>query len=159
MHLQLFMALMNSQLFLDQLVIISIDLLLYSWSTDGHVNHLQSVLQVLRDKQIIARLSKCEFLLEHVVLLGHVVSGRGIEVDLQKIELFFSRKCFSIIIQLIMKLVRQNSSFIWSEAYQKSFNEWKHPLNISHILVISAGTRYYIIYSDAQKHGFDYLLT
>ena len=60
LHLQLFMELMNkfSQLFLDLLVIISIDLLLYSWSTDGHVNHLRSVLQVLRDKQTIARLSK-----------------------------------------------------------------------------------------------------
>ena len=157
MDLQLFMALLNkfSQLFLDPLVIISIDLLLYSWSTDGHVNHLQSVLQVLRDKQIIARLSKCEFLLEHVVLLGDVVSGHGIEVDLQKIELVFNWKCLLIIIQLIIKLVRQNYYFIWCEAYQRSFNKWKHWLNMSPILVISAGTRYY----DALKHGFSYLLT
>ena len=116
-----------------------------------------SVFKVQRNEQLYAKLSKGGFLLEHVVLLGHVVSGRVIEVDRQKIELVFNWKYFFIIIQLIMKLVWQNSSFIWSEAYQKSFNEWKHRLNMSPILVISAGTRYYVIYSDALKHGFGYL--
>lgn len=73
-----FMALMNKvfQQFLDQFVIVFInDILVYSRSKEDHVNHLQLVLRVMRGKQLYARLSKCEFWLDHVVFLGHVVSG------------------------------------------------------------------------------------
>ena len=44
------------------------------------------MLQTLRDRQLYAKLSKCEFWLEKVSFLGYVISQGGINVDPSKIE-------------------------------------------------------------------------
>ncbi|KAA3473429.1 Retrovirus-related Pol polyprotein from transposon 17.6 [Gossypium australe] len=51
-----------------------------------HAEHLEIVLQTLREKQLYAKLSKCEFWLREVGFLGHIVSATGIQVDLNKIS-------------------------------------------------------------------------
>ena len=84
-----FMDLMNRVFrpFLDRFVIIFIDdILVYSKSEDEHTKHLRFVLQTLRDYRLYAKFSKCEFWLEQVTFLGHVVSKDGIQVDPKKIE-------------------------------------------------------------------------
>ena len=48
--------------------------------------HLRYVLQTLREHQLYAKFSKCEFWLDQVAFLGHVVSKDGIQVDPRKIE-------------------------------------------------------------------------
>ena len=53
---------------------------------EKHVLHLQIVLQILRDRRLYTKFSKCEFWLSEVGFLGHVVSGDGICVNLRKIE-------------------------------------------------------------------------
>ena len=76
-----FMALMNKvfQPYLDQFVIVFIDdILIYSRNKEEHGNHLRTVLQTLREKQLYAKLSKCEFWLNQVMFLGHVISKQGI---------------------------------------------------------------------------------
>ena len=83
------MDLMNRvfRLFLDRFVIVFIDdILVYSRSKADHVSHLRLVLQTLREHQLYAKFSKCEFWLEEVAFLGHVVSKAGIQVDPKKIE-------------------------------------------------------------------------
>ena len=73
--------------FLDSFVIVFIDdILIYSKSEDDHMNHLRIVLQVLKDHQLYAKFSKCEFWLRSVAFLGHIVSSEGIEVDPKKID-------------------------------------------------------------------------
>ena len=57
------------------------DILIYSKSEEEHAEHLRIVLQVLKDKKLYAKLSKCEFWLHKVSFLGHVISGDGIVVD------------------------------------------------------------------------------
>jgi len=47
---------------------------------------LREVLEVLRKNELYAKLSKCEFWLEKVAFLGHIVSKEGISIDPQKIE-------------------------------------------------------------------------
>ena len=59
-----FMDLMNKVFkpYLDNFVIVFIDdILVYSWSKEEHATHLRIVLQTLRDKQLYAKFSKCEF--------------------------------------------------------------------------------------------------
>ena len=59
-----FMDLMNKEFkpYLDQLVVVFIDdILVYSKSGEEHERHLSIVLQPLRDKQLYAKLKKCEF--------------------------------------------------------------------------------------------------
>ena len=65
--------------FLDQFVIVFIDdILVYSKSEEEHARHLRFVLQTLRDHQLYAKFSKCEFWLDQVEFLGHVESKDGI---------------------------------------------------------------------------------
>ena len=59
-----FMDLMNRVFrpFLDRFVIVFIDdILVYSKSEEEHARHLRFVLQTLRDHQLYAKFSKCEF--------------------------------------------------------------------------------------------------
>ncbi|XP_057482049.1 uncharacterized protein LOC130768982 [Actinidia eriantha] len=72
-----FMDLMNRIFspFLDQFVIVFIDdILIYSPTREEHEQHLQIVLQTLRDHRLYAKYSKCEFWLPEVKFLGHVIS-------------------------------------------------------------------------------------
>jgi hypothetical protein len=82
-----FIYLMNSVFMpeLDKFVMVFIDdILVYSKSTDKHEEHLRVVLQWLRDHQLYAKFSKCEFWIYEVSFLGHVISPEGVIVDLGK---------------------------------------------------------------------------
>ena len=50
------------------------------------MSHLRSVLEVLRREKLFANIQKCQFCMEKVSFLGFVVSGRGIEVDEEKVK-------------------------------------------------------------------------
>ena len=62
------------------------DILVYSKSREEHERHLSIVLQTLRDKRLYAKLKKCEFWLNKVSFLGHVVTNDGIFVDPGKVD-------------------------------------------------------------------------
>ena len=47
---------------------------------------LKYILQTLREHQLYAKFSNCEFWLDQVAFLGHVVSKDGIQVDPKKME-------------------------------------------------------------------------
>jgi hypothetical protein len=84
-----FMYLMNSvfMLELDKFVMVFIDdILVYSKSTDEHKENMRVVLQRLRDHQLYAKFSKCEFWINEVSFLGHVISPEGITVNLGKVR-------------------------------------------------------------------------
>ena len=66
----------------DQFVVVFIDdILVYSKSMEEHVYHLRIVLQTLREHQLYAKFSKCEFWTESVAFLSNVVTIDGIQVD------------------------------------------------------------------------------
>ena len=84
-----FMDLMNSVFrpYVDQFVVVFIDdILVYSKDRENHDTHLRVVLETLRKEQLYAKLSKCQFWLNEVSFLGHIVSKEGIRVDPKKIE-------------------------------------------------------------------------
>ena len=88
-----FMDLMHRifQSYLDQFVIVFVDdILIYSQSEWEHEYHLRIILLLLRDHQLYAKFSKCEFWLTEVRFLGHVVSSLGVSVDLEKVEVVMS---------------------------------------------------------------------
>ncbi|KAK1641824.1 hypothetical protein QYE76_059629 [Lolium multiflorum] len=84
-----FMNLMNKIFmnFLDKFVVVFIDdILVYSKSEEEHEQHLEIVLETLRQHKLYAKFSKCEFWLEEVGFLGHILSAGGIAVDPAKIK-------------------------------------------------------------------------
>ena len=90
-----FMDLMNRvfQPYLDRFVIVFIDaILVYSGSPDEHSEHMRIGLQTLREQKLYAKLSKCQFWLDRVVFLGHVISVEGVSVDPHKIEVVVNWK-------------------------------------------------------------------
>ena len=139
-----FMDLMNRvfQSYLDRLVIVFIyDILVYSGNLEKHLEHLRIVLQTLRERQFYAKLSKCQFWLDRVTFLGHVILGEGVSVDSHKIEVVVSWKPpknvsevisflglaryyrkfvegFSRIVALLTKLTRKYVKYDWVDACQ-----------------------------------------
>jgi hypothetical protein len=84
-----FIYLMNSVFMpeLDQFIMAFIDnILVYSKCMEEHEDHLRIVLQRLREHQLYAKFSKCEFWIKEVPFLGHVVSPKGIMVDPRKVK-------------------------------------------------------------------------
>jgi hypothetical protein len=83
-----FMNLMNSVFmdYIDKFVVVFIDdILIYSQREEEHVDHLRMVLQRLREHQLYAKLSKCEFWIDEVLFLGHIINKEGLTVDLKKV--------------------------------------------------------------------------
>jgi hypothetical protein len=62
------------------------DILIYSENKEDHAEHLRIVLTRLREHQLYAKFSKCEFWLREVTFLGHVLSNGGIMVDPAKVQ-------------------------------------------------------------------------
>ncbi|KAA3470401.1 RNA-directed DNA polymerase-like protein [Gossypium australe] len=146
-----FMDLMNriSQPCLDKFVVVFIDdILTYSHDENEHVEHLRTVLQILRDNQLYAKFSKSEFWHKEVGFLGHIVLGDGIRVDLSKISAivdwkpprnvseirsflgmvgYYRRfvKGFSIIATPMMRLLQKDVKSEWTENCQQSFEKLK----------------------------------
>ena len=84
-----FMNMMN-KVFMDELdkfvVVFIDDILVYSPTAEEHEHHLRTVLDKLAQHQLYAKFSKCEFWLQGVAFLGHVLSAEGVAVDPAKIE-------------------------------------------------------------------------
>ena len=84
-----FMNMMNKVFMeeLDKFVVVFIDnILIYLEIAEEHEGHLRVVLEKLRQNQLYAKFEKCEFWLEKVAFLGHVLTSNGVVVDLAKIE-------------------------------------------------------------------------
>ena len=179
-----FMDLMNRvfQPYLDRFVIIFIDdTLVYSGSSEEHSEHLRIVLQTLRERQLYAKLSKCQFWLDRVAFLGHVISAEGVSVDPQKIEAVVNWKPpknvsevrsflslagyyrkfvegFSKIAAPLTKLTRKDDKYDWVDACQKSFDELKGRLTSAPVLALPNGRDGFVVYSDASRQGLGYVL-
>ena len=71
----------------DQFVVVFIDNILMNLKDrENHGTHLRVVLETLRKERLYAKLSKCEFWLNEVSFLGHIVSKEEIQMDPNKIE-------------------------------------------------------------------------
>ena len=84
-----FMDLMNKifRPYLGQFVIVFMDdILIYSGGGEERAEHLRIVLQTSREHRLYAKLSKCQFWLDSVAFLGHIISAEGVSVDPQKVE-------------------------------------------------------------------------
>ncbi|GJV41483.1 putative reverse transcriptase domain-containing protein [Tanacetum coccineum] len=172
-----FMDLMNRIFheYLDKFVIVFIDdILVYSKSEEEHEQHLRIVLEILRQKKLYAKFLKCEFWLQQVAFLGHIVSADGIIMDPSKVEAitkwpellqvdggksflglagYYRRfvEGFSRLALPLTQLMRKGEKFVWTDERQESFEELKQRLVSAPILTLPSGSGGFQIYSDASK--------
>lgn len=72
---------------MDQFTVIFIeDILIYSHCKKLHAKHLRIVLKTLRQHELYAKFYKCDFWLDNLAFLSHVISNFGIFVDTKKVE-------------------------------------------------------------------------
>ena len=62
------------------------DILVFSPTWQTHLSHLEEVLQLLLQHRLYAKLSKCQFDLQEIEYLGHVVSGVGVAMETNKVQ-------------------------------------------------------------------------
>jgi hypothetical protein len=73
--------------YLDQFTIVFIDnILIYSRTSEEHEEHLWKALERLRREKLYAKFEKCEFWLDSVSFLGHVISGERVAIDPEKVK-------------------------------------------------------------------------
>ncbi|GKC37840.1 putative reverse transcriptase domain-containing protein, partial [Tanacetum coccineum] len=155
-----FMDLMNRvcKPYLDRFVIVFIDdILIYSKSRKEHEGHLKLILNLLKNEELYAKFSKCEFWLSKVQFLGHVIHSKGIHVDPAKIEAikdwaspktpteirqflglagYYRRfiEGFSKIARPMTKLTQKSMKFEWGEKAEATFQLLKQKLCSAPIL-------------------------
>jgi hypothetical protein len=79
-----FQGFMNSifKPFLQKFVLLFFDdILIYSKSCEDPIQHVENVLQLLKEQQLYAKPSKCFFGVKKVEYLVHIVSHEGVKVD------------------------------------------------------------------------------
>ena len=73
------------------------DITVYGDDFEECLTNLESILQRCIEENLVLNWEKCHFMVNQGIVLGHVISSRGIEVDKSKIELIFqtafSNKC------------------------------------------------------------------
>eukprot|EP01018_Ginkgo_biloba_P033872 Gb_14370 [translate_table: standard] len=157
-----FMRLMNNILrpYLGKFVVVFLnDIMVFSKNEEEHKEHLQKVLEVLRQEKLYAKMSKCEFCKEEIEYFGHIVSTKGISVDPKKIKAIKEWKTpvsvhevrsflglasfyrgfvlsFSKLAAPLTKLLKKSKRFKWTEQCQKSFDTLKQKLKEAPILAL-----------------------
>ena len=84
-----FQSLMNKVLskYIGKFVVVYLDdILIFSKNQEEHLRHIELVLQALEENELKAKLSKCEFMLDQIEFLGHVISKDGIATDPNKVK-------------------------------------------------------------------------
>ena len=62
------------------------DIFVFSNNKEDHAKHLRLVLDKLTEHQFYAKFSKCEFWLDEVLYLGHIISAKGIAINPEKVS-------------------------------------------------------------------------
>ncbi|XP_066365128.1 uncharacterized mitochondrial protein AtMg00860-like [Miscanthus floridulus] len=137
---------------LDKFVVVFIgDILVYSATVEEHEHHLRIVLEKLRQNKLYAKFSKCEFWLEEIAFLGHILTVEGVAINPTKIESvkeweqprnvtdiqsflglagYYCRfiKNFSKIAKPMTNLLKKTEEFDWTPECEQSFQTLKEKL-------------------------------
>ena len=120
------------------------DITVYGGDFEECLTNLEAVLQRCIEKNLVLNWEKCHFMVNQGIVLGHIISSRGIDVDKAKIELisklpsptnvktvrqflghagFYRRfiKDFSKIAKPLYKLLEKEAKFFWEKECQEGF--------------------------------------
>nr|GEW62645.1 putative reverse transcriptase domain-containing protein [Tanacetum cinerariifolium] len=179
-----FMDLMNQvcKPYLDKFVIDFIDdNLIYSKSNQEQEEHLKLILELLKREELYAKFSKCEFWIQKVQFLSHVIDSHGIHVDPAKVESvkdwaspktptkicqflglagYYRRfiERFSKIIKSMTKLTQKKVVFDWGDKQEEAFQVLKEKSCSAPILALPEGAKNFVIYCDASHKGLGVVL-
>ncbi|XP_050125053.1 uncharacterized protein LOC126602262 [Malus sylvestris] len=134
------------------------DFSVFGDSFDGCLENLTIILKRCVETNLVLNWEKCHFMVRQGIVLGHIVSERGIEVDKSKIDLvrylpsptsvrevrsflghagFYRRfiKDFSKISNPLCRLLQKDVAFTFNKECEKAFNHLKDMLTSAPIIV------------------------
>ncbi|GJW09444.1 putative reverse transcriptase domain-containing protein [Tanacetum coccineum] len=137
-------------------------------SKEDHVVHLKFVLELLKKERLFAKFSKCEFWLQEVHFLGHVVNINDIHVDPSKIEVVKNWKApktpseirsflglagyyrrfianFSKIVKPLTSLIQNNKKYEWGVEQEEAFRTLMDNLCNAPILSLIDGAEDFVV--------------
>jgi hypothetical protein len=155
--------------------------LIFSKNEEDHDEYLRVVLHKLRENQLYAKLSKCNFWLKKVSFLGHIISEGGISMDPSKVKDVLSWKTpqnvsnvrrflglagyyrrfiegFSKISKPMTELLAKGNTFEWTLRHETSFQELKKRLTTAPVLTMPDMEKPFSIYCDASDQGLGCVL-
>jgi hypothetical protein len=156
------------------------DILMYRKSWEEHVQHVEMVLKLLKEKHLYENPSKCSFGVQEVVYLGHIVSHEGVKVEHNKIKAmrewsipktlnnlreflgltgYYHKfvKNYGQIAAPLMTLLK-NEKFSWTQEDTKSFENLKETMCMTHVLDTPNFTKTFIVECDSSVHGIGVVL-
>ncbi|MCO6517029.1 MAG: hypothetical protein J6586_11165, partial [Snodgrassella sp.] len=134
-----------------------------------------------REEKLNAKFSKCDFWIEKVQFLGHVIDSKGIHVDPAKIEAvknwasptspteirqflglagYYRRfiEGFSRIAKPLTELTQKKKKFEWGDEQESAFQFLKQKLCEAPILALPEGSEDFVVYCDASIQGLGAVL-
>jgi hypothetical protein len=168
--------------FLDKFVLVFIDnILIYSKNREEHEEHLRLVLQVLREHQLYAKFSKCDFFQKQIHYLGDVISEKGVVVDPDKIRYIMEWPTPKVVSDIryfmglagyyrryikgfsktgcpITALQKKGAKFTWKQEYEEIFQSLKHLLTHAPMLKITDPKYDFLVCTYAYKEGLEGVL-
>jgi len=158
------------------------DIGIYSTSRELHVAHIRTVLQLLQDNKLYAKLSECEWFKESIELLGHIVGKNGISMCGDKVKAvldwptptnvkelqsflglanyyrrFISQ--FSALTVPLTSLLQKDKPWIWSTHQDKAFQELKRLFLSQPVLSYPKLDRPFILECDASEFALGAILS
>ena len=135
------------------------DIVVFSKNQAEHHKHLQFVLQLLREHELYANLTKCKFVQPELHFLGHIVGAQGLRVDPQKVAIVqdwpvlkdknslqkfwglanYFRKFimgWAVLVSALQALLKKSDSFEWNADCDTAFDGIKHALCNAPVLAL-----------------------
>ncbi|GBG76212.1 hypothetical protein CBR_g21961 [Chara braunii] len=157
------------------------DILVYSSSYEGHVQHIEWALHALRDAGFKVALEKCQFFLTTISFLGHVVTDKGLQSEPQKVAtvrdapvpttitqvraflglaLYYRRfiKGFAAIEGPLTNLLRKDRSLIWTPECDQAYFKLNAALISAPVLIRPDPKKPFVLITDWQSEAISAIL-
>ena len=166
----------------DMVTVYIDDILVFSSTLDEHLQHLQSVVQWLKQAGLKLNPQKCHFITQEVEYLGHIITPDGLKKNprlveavvnfpipnnVQQVRQFLGLSSFYIsfipnfakITQPLHSLTRKSVQFVWDSDLQTSFDHLKQKLIQAPVLSYPSFDHPYILETDASIQSLGAILS
>ncbi|RDX77363.1 Retrovirus-related Pol polyprotein from transposon 17.6, partial [Mucuna pruriens] len=170
-----------SDLLQDCMEVFMDDFTMYADSFDACLDNLSKVLTRCIDTNFVLNYENCHFMVIEGIVLGHLVSNKGIEVDKSKIDIitslpnpafvrevhsflghagFYRRfiKNFSKLALPLSKLLQKDVEFKFDQPYTEAFQELKNRLTSAPILQVPNWVLPFKLMCDASNLAMEVIL-
>ena len=152
------------------------DILIYSKTIEEHIEHINQVLQILKEYALKINIEKCHFMQTEVDVLGHRLTTQGLRpmeskiaaikawkppTDIHELRSFLGAvgyyrdfiSSYARISAPLCKLLRKGVAFEWNQEQDQAFNLLKEKLINAPILKFPDFEKEFIIRTDASGEG------